>query len=151
MKKTALVLCALLLVLQTGTTKAQDWSAAQREALAVLQASVDADLKNNIDDLTPLYHENFVGWNFSDPKPVEKSEFLASEASFLKNVKFIYFKITPLSIKITNNNAVVNVVYNYSYVAKDNKTITTSGRWNAMLAKNDSKWLFLSCCYLDIK
>jgi hypothetical protein len=117
--------------------------------LHVLQAAVDAVKTSNIDDLIPLYHENFVAWNYGYPKPVSKKEFLEAEASALKKMKFNYYKIDPISITVTNNIAVVNVNYDYSFIDEGKKTIAITGKWSAVLINNKSKWLFLSCFFRD--
>jgi len=128
---------------------AQKWSQSQLEALHVLQAAVDAVEKSNIDNLVPLYHDNFVAWNYGQPKPVAKKEFLEAEASALKKMKFSYYKIEPISITVTRNIAVVNVAYDYSFIDEAKKTIAITGKWSAVLINSNSKWLFLSCCFKD--
>ena len=128
---------------------AQNWSHTQLEALHLLQAAVDAVKASNIDDLVPLYHDNFVAWNYGYPKPVAKKEFLEAEASALKKMKFSYYKIDPISITVTRNIAVVNVSYDYSFIDEGKKTFAITGKWSAVLVNSDSKWLFLSCFFRD--
>jgi hypothetical protein len=128
---------------------AQNWSRTQLEALHVLQAAVDAVKTSNIDALVPLYHENFVAWNYGQPKPVAKKEFLEAEASALKKMKFNHYKIDPISITVTRNVAVINVSYDYAFIDDGKKTHAVTGKWSAVLVNSDSKWLLLSCFFKD--
>ena len=146
--KTVAMICFCFLFF-VPVLHAQNWSQTQLQALHVLQAAVDAVKNSNIDNLVPLYHDNFVAWNYGQPKPVAKKEFLEAEASALKKMKFSYYKIEPISITVTRNIAVVNVTYDYSFTDEAKKTFATTGKWSAVLINSDSKWLILSCFFRD--
>jgi len=127
------------------------WTAAEKEALNVLQASVDADKEGAIAKLAPLYHERFMGWSLATPTPLGRDEFLREEETLLRTASFPRFDIQPLSVEVVDRTAVVNVTYSYLMVQKDGKKLEKAGRWMAMLVKEAERWLYLGCAYIDTK
>jgi hypothetical protein len=128
-----------------------EWSAEQRKALSVLQQAVDAEKKGDFASLPPLYHDQFTAWNLAEAAPVRKAEFLKAEEELLKTAKFPGFDITPISIEIAKETAVVNVTYAYTLVTSGGERSKTTGRWNVVLIRKDTAWLSLGCTWIDTK
>jgi len=51
-------------------------TAVQRRIAIYFLYHADAVKSSNINNLILLYHDNFIAWNYDDPKPVEQDEFL---------------------------------------------------------------------------
>jgi ketosteroid isomerase-like protein len=104
-----------------------------------------------MEKLTPLYHDRFVGWDLAQPLPSARAAFMAEEAAFLKSVRSIESKVTPIMIEIAGDTAVVHVTYKNTVVMSNGQQAISTGRWSSTLVKQGGGWLFLSNTYMADK
>jgi hypothetical protein len=76
---------------------------------------------------------------------------MAEEAAFLKSVKSIESRVTPIMIEIVGDTAVVDVTYKNTVVMSDGKQAISTGRWSSTLVKQGGRWLFFSNTYVADK
>lgn len=123
------------------------WTPAQLEALALLQASCDAEVHGSVEELRPLFHKQFVAWDLAKNSPVHLAAHLQTEAEFMKEYDVVGFDITPTAIEVAGDTAVVHVTYSATSLSQTGERLTMKGRWSATLVREGSKWLFLSCTW----
>jgi hypothetical protein len=129
-------------------TFASDWSAEQKAALATLESAIAALKQGSMEKLSPLYHEQFTGWDLAQPSPQRRPEFLSDEAAFLKGVKSFDSQVTPVTIEINGDTAVLLVRYTNTVVLSDGKRMVSPGRWSTTLVRRSGGWLFLSSAWI---
>jgi hypothetical protein len=128
-----------------------DWSPEQKAVLATLESAIVALRQGSIEKLAPLYDEQFTGWDLTQEKPQRRSEFLADEAAFLKDVKSFDSQVTPLAIELNGNTAVLLVRYTNTVVMGNGTRMVSPGRWSTTLVRRGSGWVFLSSAWIADK
>jgi ketosteroid isomerase-like protein len=139
----ALVLAAVLLVTASTNLFAQEWNAAQKEVWKNVEAYWALDAAGNLDGFMSYFHDNYIGWEMSQPMPGSKAVAKKFIEHDYKTEKTIIYNITPVSINVFGNVAIAN--YYYARIVKDaeGKEQSRSGRWADVLMKQGDKWVLI--------
>jgi ketosteroid isomerase-like protein len=136
-----------MLVLTTVMTvaglQAQDWSAAQKEVWKNVEAYWALDAARNLDGFMSYFHDNYIGWELSQPLPSGKATARKFIEHSYKTSTTVVYDIKPVAINIFGNVAIVD--YYYTTISKDSagKEQERSGRWADILMKQGDKWVLI--------
>jgi len=138
-----IVMLAVFSLPALTTVFAQEWSAAQKEVWKNVEAYWALDAAGNLDGFLAYFHDNYIGWEIGDPMPGNKAALKKFVDHEYKTRKTVLYNITPVTINVFGNVAIVN--YYYSRIAKDaeGKEKSSSGRWADILMKQGDKWLLI--------
>ncbi len=140
----AIALGILLVAACMTNAHAQEWSAAQKEVWKNVEAYWALDAAGNLDGFMSYFHDNYIGWEINQPMPGNKAKVRKFVGHEYTTEKAVLSDITPVSINIFGNVAIVN--YYYVRIAKDNdgKEKSRSGRWADVLMKQGDKWVLIA-------
>jgi len=136
-----LVLSMLLLV--PLNTFAQEWSAAQKDVWASVEAYWAFDAQGKTKEFLEYFDPDYAGWYNKNALPSTK----ASSTKFItyghKATKTVVYDIQPVAIKLHGQFAFVH--YYYSQVTKnaEGKDEPNAGRWTDILTKRGDKWVLI--------
>jgi ketosteroid isomerase-like protein len=122
---------------------AQEWSAEQKEAWAseigYWKAIADRD------DATAVayMHEDYKGWFYGDALPAGKSAAKMGFSHSFPLTKVFYHGVTPLSIVVRGNLAVVHYILAAHVTNEKGEHESIEQRWTDTLIKEGGKWLLL--------
>jgi ketosteroid isomerase-like protein len=122
---------------------AQEWNAAQKEVWKNVETYWALDAAGNLDGFMSYFHENYIGWQMSEPVPGNKATTRKFVEHDYKTEKTVIYNISPVSINVVGNVAIAN--YYYTRIAKDaeGKEKSRSGRWADVLMKQGDKWVLV--------
>ena len=141
MKKLVLLFSCVILVLNTSVM-CQEWSTEQKEALGIVEKMDEFWANRDLDGYMSCLHENFIGWFQEDPLPLDKNSLRHWEEHYLSTSKILRNEIKPVSIKVTDDIAIVNS-YSTSVIEDENGKKLTYGKWTNICKKEDGKWLII--------
>jgi ketosteroid isomerase-like protein len=138
-----LVMFAVIVVLASTNLFAQEWSAAQKEVWKNVEAYWALDAAGNLDGFMSYFHDNYIGWEISQPMPGSKATVRKFIEHDYKTEKTLVYNITPVTINVIGNVAIAN--YYYTRIVKDaeGKEKSRSGRWADVLMKQGDKWVLI--------
>jgi hypothetical protein len=145
-------LVALIAIVSTSITYAQEWTKTQKEVWQVVESEWAAWKNGDVAGMTAVLHEKYQGWNAEYPLPVTKA--MTSEYfTMMKDAyKIVFMNINPARIVVTENSAVVDYFFAYSisYGEGDKKeTKEFKGRAVEFYTKEGGKWLLLGDMMVD--
>ena len=140
MKKLVLLFSCVILVISTSAI-CQEWSTEQKEALGIVEKMDEFWANRDLDGYMSCLHENFIGWFQEDPLPLDKNSLRHWEEHYLSTSKILRNEIKPVSIKVTDNIAIVNWYGTTVRVAEDKKLLYS--KWTNICKKEDGKWLII--------
>lgn len=138
------ILSSLTVVLLAGTAAAQTWSPEQQEIWRFEEQQWKMAADKDLSWIDKMVHPNLSYWETGRPAPQNKASLTRWNRYETANSTVLEQEISPISITITGNVAVVQ----YTYVAarenykKERETVT--GRYTDVLVKDGSRWLFLA-------
>jgi hypothetical protein len=137
------VVLAVFLAIASSNLYAQEWNAAQKDVWKNVEAYWALDAAGNLDGFMSYFHDNYIGWQTSDPMPANKATVKKFIEQDYKSEKTVLYNITPVSINVVSNVAIAN--YYYTRIVKDaeGKEKTRSGRWADVLMKQGDKWVLV--------
>jgi hypothetical protein len=137
------LLLAVCLLLASTPLFAQEWSAAQKEVWKNVEAYWALDAAGNLDGFMSYFHENYIGWELGEPMTANKTTVRKFIEHDYKTEKTVLYNITPVSINVFNNVAIVH--YYYAEIVKDaeGKEKSRAGRWADVLMKQGDKWVLI--------
>ena len=141
MKKLVLLFSCVILVLNTSVM-CQEWSNEQKEALSITEKMVKFWVDRDIDGYMSCLHDNFIGWFNEDPLPVERKTLRNWEEQSLSTEKILHNEIKPVSIKVTDDIALVNYYMTTLREDENGKKLIYS-KWTDICKKEDGKWLII--------
>lgn len=138
-----IVLLAVFSLLAATPLTAQQWSAAQQEVWKNVEAYWALDASGNVDGFMSYFHDNYLGWEMNNPLPANKATVRKMIEHDYKTEKVVLYNLTPASINVFGNVAIVN--YYYAQIVKDadGKEKTRSGRWADVVMKQGDKWVLI--------
>ena len=141
MKKLVLLFSCVILVISTSAS-CQEWSAEQKEAFGIVEQMNDSWANRDLDGYMSCLHENFIGWFQDSPLPIDKKTLRQWEDHWLSTSKILLHQIKPVSIKVTDDIAIVN---SYSSAIREDETGAkpTNSKWTNICKKEDGKWLII--------
>jgi hypothetical protein len=143
--KTFLLLC-LFMGMATTSAFSQEWTKAQLEVWQVVENTWNS-YKGG--DLTPYYaslHPKYQGWDSQTPLPYTKVKVMQQLGELMPSIKIDVMDIEPARIVVTENAAVVDYYYNYTYTRTlgDKKdSVTRKGMAVEFYVKEKGAWLLL--------
>jgi ketosteroid isomerase-like protein len=143
MKKAAIVVCALILVLWVGSTIAQEWSTAQKELWKTVEAYNAIINSGDVEGFMAYIHPDYLGWSYSAPMPRDRSTSKRWWDYDVKVNKVKVYDINPLGIKIFGSTAFVHYSFTLIYTDLEGKEKQSTGRWTDILMKQGDKWLII--------
>ena len=143
MKKITLRLALSILLFIPLQASAQEWSAAQKEVWANVQAYWEFDAAGKTKEFLAYFHPDYVGWYNRNALPSGKDTASKFIAHGHKTSKTLVYDIQPVAIKLHGNIAFVH--YYYSQITKegDAKQEASAGRWTDILMKQGDKWVLI--------
>jgi ketosteroid isomerase-like protein len=136
----------LLFMLLTANLHAQNWSPAQKEVWSNVEAYWDLQSKGNLDGFLSYFSDNYLGWDNDSPVPQNKAAVAKYSANGLKNRKTLFYDITPVSIQIHDDVAIVNYYFNIQSENMEGKKNWDHGRWTDILQRqgqSSGKWVLI--------
>jgi ketosteroid isomerase-like protein len=145
----AVNLCAF--PFESASLHAKEWTSEQKAAAECFHKYVDTSIKGDIEKLKSFYHPEMSWWDYKQEHPIGIDVFLKGREDLYKSeVKWVSFDAKPLEIHVVGNVAILYATYTNLLKDPEGNETTTSGRWTAVLIKQEEKWLFLSNSYSEI-
>ena len=142
-KFSSLLVIGLILVAMAIPASAQEWSAAQKEVWKNVQTYWDLEAKHDLDGFMGYFHEDYVGWSKRSSFPGNKAQVRKWVAESHKNSKTIITDLSPLTINIFEDVAIVHYYYSQLTENKEGKRTNEKGRWTDVLMKQGNKWVLI--------
>lgn len=122
---------------------AQEWSPAQMEVWKHVESFWQKDAAGDLEGVLSTVHENYVGWDLSEPTTSNKARLRKFLDYNYKNEKTDLYDIQPVAINIVGDVAVV--YYHFTAITKDadDEKSYESGRWADILKKQGNSWLLI--------
>lgn len=140
------MIAAVLCVMISGASFAQEWTKEQMEVWKVVQDTWNNWKTKNSDGIAAALHEKYQGWSEESPLPMGKQDLLKWFNDMKDMMTFHYFYITPARITVAGNAAVVDYYYEFSGEYKmGDKTIPEQmkGKNVEFYVKEGGKWQLL--------
>lgn len=143
MKKLALRLVLSSLLFIPFHASAQEWSAAQKDVWASVQAYWELDAAGKTKEFLEYFDEGYVGWFNRNPLPSSKATASKFITHSQKTTKTLVYDIQPVGIQLHGNIAFVH--YHYTQIVKnaEGKEEPNAGRWTDILMKKGNKWVLI--------
>ncbi|MDA2925616.1 nuclear transport factor 2 family protein [Acidobacteria bacterium AH-259-G07] len=144
-------LWALLFIALPGTSPAaaQEWSAAQKEVLASMEAYAAAWEGGNQEEIVSYLHPDFHSWNFEEDFPRSRPSGEKKIELFLRKYDLISMELRPLAIQVFGDAAVVHLYFEEIMRDSTGTHTNSSGRWTVSLLKENGKWVFTSFAWIS--
>jgi hypothetical protein len=141
MKKLVLLFSCVILGIGTSAF-CQEWSAEQKEAWGICDKMHETWANRDLEGYMSCLHENFVGWYNQDPLPIDKKTLQLWEEHWLSTTKIHRTTSKPVSIRITDDIAIVNL-YGTAVRENENGSKLTYTKWTNVCKKENGEWLIL--------
>jgi len=122
---------------------AQQWSDAQKEVWAGVEAYWAVGMSDNPMDFLNYFDDSYYGWSYEYGAPGTKADVQKALSYWTKKGKTKYYTITPARIWVNGNFAYVHYYYTQVTESNDGKSNTERGRWTDILMKKGDKWLLV--------
>ncbi len=133
-----------VVVLLSGNTFAQQWSAEQQDVWAGVQKYWDVSAKGDVQGFLSYFDDSYMGWSNQSRIPQSKTNTSKWIENDMNNNSTVVSTITPLTIWVKGDFAYVH--YTYAEITQDKKTgekKTSSGTWTDILMKKNGKWVMI--------
>ena len=139
------VLITIFLISGIGfhsNVKAQEWSAAQKDAWKFETDCWAAFAKGDVAGFLEFFHPDYMGWDDNSPLPNTKADTQKWFQLFAQGNKVFIYDIKPVGIRVFGDFAIVD--YYYSLMSEmDGKKKAEEGRWTDILMKQGNKYLLI--------
>ena len=105
--------------------KAQEWSAAQKEAWKFETDCWAAFAKSDVAGFLEFFHPDYMGWDDNSPLPNTKTDTQKWFQVFASGNKILVYDIKPVGIRVFGDFAIVH--YYYSLVNEMDGPTTNNG------------------------
>lgn len=144
MKRTMQFLTVTVLLLMAVSLFAGEWSAEQKEVWKNVQTYNDLIVNGDVEGFLSYFHEDFSGWHYGSKIP----QGLEARAKYIRHFapqsKTLFSNLTPLSVKVYGDMAIVHYFYADLSKRGDEKEKMESGRWTDILKKQGAKWMLIA-------
>ena len=144
MSRSSFSVCALALVLFAGVAHAQTWSPAEQEVWKLEEQQWQMAKDKDASWIDKMVHANVSYWDADGQSPQNKASLTRWNKYNNTNGTVLEQELSPLSIVITGNVAVVQYRYR---VARENfkkERETVGGRYTDVFTKENGRWLFIA-------
>ena len=126
----------------TSNTKAQQWTAEQKDVWAGVQKYWEI---NNDDPLADLkyFDDSYLGWSYENEAPGTREGVVKSKKYFSTKGKQQFNILIPARIWVNGDFAFVHYYYTMVSESNDGKSETERGRWTDILMKKNGKWMLV--------
>ena len=131
-----------VVVLLSGNTFAQQWSAEQKEVWAGVEKYWEVNQNNPLEFLN-YFDESYLGWGYENEAPSTKSDVTRAFSYWTTKGKEQYHTLTPARIWVNGNFAFVHYYYTVVSENSEGKPNTERGRWTDILMKKNGKWMLI--------
>jgi ketosteroid isomerase-like protein len=142
MKSVCIAALALLTFL-TATLFGQEFSAAQKEVWKNVEAYWALYDAGNLEGFLSYIHNDYLGWSYRSPLPMDKAATRKFVAHDLKTVKTVLSDIKPVAISVFGNFAFADYYYTTVYTDAEGKEKSETGRWTDIMMKQGDKWVLI--------
>ena len=125
------------------TVNAQEWSTSQKEVWKNVNDYWALLAKGDINGFLTYFHTDYIGWDDGDAIPAGLDETKKMLTFFETGMKFPYYSIQPLAIKVYGDFAFADYIYSYVRESPDGKKTSEKGRWTDILMKQGTKWVLI--------
>jgi ketosteroid isomerase-like protein len=129
-------------LLYNSTAKAQEWSAAQKDAWKIENDMWAALAKGDVAAFLEFVHPDYMGWDDNEPLPSTKTEVQKWLQLFMSGRKVSGYDIKPVGIRVFGDFAILDYYYSMA-VESDGKKKMEEGRWTDIVMKQGGKWLLI--------
>lgn len=141
MKYTLLCIATLALLVSTDTL-AQEWSAEQLEVWEFEKHCWQLGEARDFEARNSCFHEEYVGWYATDPVPMPYSE--ATHRRYLEMSRIVAHNMTPHTIMIYGNIAIVHLSGFTVEPGPDGKDKVSWEHWTDIVLKENGKWSWIA-------
>jgi ketosteroid isomerase-like protein len=138
----------VLLLAFTTNLFSQNWNAQQKEAWANVEAYWALQAKGDLAGFLSYFSPDYTGWGYDSPVPQGKAAVEKYVSMGMKNNKMLLYDITPVSILVYGDIAIVHYYYNMQRENLEGKKSWESGRWTDILQRQGQggtgKWVLIS-------
>jgi ketosteroid isomerase-like protein len=126
-----------------SSSSAQQWSDAQKEVWAAVDAYWAVSLSSNPMDFMSTFDDSYCGWSYDNEAPSTKADVNKALGYWTSKGKVAYYTITPAKIWVNGDFAFVHYYYTQVTESPDGKPNTEKGRWTDILMKKGGKWMLV--------
>ena len=142
MMRRTLSLTALLSLLTTMGTAAQQWNADQLEVWDFEQRCWQMGQDQDLEARRDCFHEDYVGWYATDPAPMPYND--AVHGRWLETNRHIAFNMTPHTIMIHGDVAIVHLSGFIVGPGSDGKDVVSWEHWTDIALREDGRWSWIA-------
>ena len=132
------ILC--LGVLCNSQTPGQEWSETEQEIWNNEKSYIESRMKEDIESMAEMWHENFLGWPSWAKQPVRKEFGVESIKKRLSQPKLVSFELKPAAIEIFGDVAIVHYFVIGVWQDAQGKEAKSITRITHTWMKQDGKW-----------
>ncbi|NWF89061.1 MAG: nuclear transport factor 2 family protein [Ignavibacteriaceae bacterium] len=133
----------LFLFISSSNTPAQQWTDAQKEVWAAVDAYWAVTASDKPMDFFLTFDDSYFGWSYQQEAPGTKADAKKSLGYWMNKGKVMYYTITPARIWVNGDFAYVHYYYTQVTEGTDGKPNTERGRWTDILMKKAGKWMLV--------
>lgn len=122
---------------------AQQWSDAQLEVWDTVKSYDEAWTAGDHERFMGYFHDDYRGWHTSMSTPSNKDAVQRWVEVIMPSEKVLVSDITPLSIQIYGDTAVVHSVFASLVEQGDGERRFERGRWTDILQRHNGRWLLI--------
>jgi len=97
------------------------------------------EAKQDLDGFMSYFHEDYIGWSKRNAFPGNKAVVRKWVKESFKDSKTLITDISPLTINLFGNVAIVHYYYSQLIGNKEGKRTNEQGRWTDILMKQGDK------------
>jgi ketosteroid isomerase-like protein len=120
----------------------QEWTNKQKEVWRNVETYTSLIINGDVKKFSDYFHKDFSSWNFYDLMPISKTN-IKKELQHFPKREIEFYNITPVSIKVFDDVAIVHYFYSAEYKNTSGKERTKQGRNTDILLKQKDKWVLI--------
>jgi hypothetical protein len=140
----AIALSSFGLLLFTPALFGQTWSPEQREVLAVVEESWEADLAEDATWVDRLTHPGLLSWGLGYPMPRDRAQTKRWNQYGDENSNALLHHLAPVGIATHGDAAVVHYYVSVAFEDREGDRETIHTRCTDVLVREGSAWKYLA-------
>ena len=138
------VLVSAVLLAWAGIASAQTWNSEQQELWKFEEQQWQMSKDKDLSWIEKMVHPNLTYWETGQPMPQNKASLSRWNRYANSNDTVLEQELSPVSITITGNIAVVQYHYQIARENYKKERETSHGHYTDVLVKENGKWLFIA-------
>ena len=131
-----------VVILLSGNSFAQQWSAEQKEVWTVVEKYWE-NTPNDPLSFLQYFDDSYLDWSYDSETPTTKNDAVKFFSYWTKKAKEQYHILTPARIWVNGDFAFVHYYYTQVFETTEGKPLTQRGRWTDILMKKSGKWMLV--------